>query len=95
MESCKAIRKQRSTDQIVMLQKACKQAEVSLYMFFPAYEMTTWELGCTPWRLREDREAFQLVKVKDWLRTGINVPSLYSECVEVEFEVDGDAVMQE
>lgn len=96
MESREAIRKQRSSDPVTKLRRACKRADISVYIYFPAYELRTWEIGCTPWRLREDRQAFQLAKLKDVGRlVAANVPVTNSEDFEVEFEVDGDAVMQE
>ncbi|KAH7409851.1 hypothetical protein DE146DRAFT_710315 [Phaeosphaeria sp. MPI-PUGE-AT-0046c] len=47
------------------LQRMCRQAEVSVYMYLPVQEMKTWVIGCAPWRLREDRQAFELAKLKD------------------------------
>lgn len=64
-------------------------------MYFPAHELTTWEVGCTPWRLREDRQAWELAKLKDIGQlSGSSVPATSLGVFELEFEKDGDAVMQ-
>lgn len=88
MESFEAM--EYTWDEVHDMQRMCKQAEISLYIYFPAHELKTWEVGCAPWSLREDRQAFQAFREPTVLR----YKALLKTDVEAEFEMDGDAIMQ-
>jgi hypothetical protein len=41
-------------------QKLCSNAEIALYVYFPAFRLWIWEIDGTPWRLREERDELEL-----------------------------------
>ncbi|KAF1915911.1 hypothetical protein BDU57DRAFT_573332 [Ampelomyces quisqualis] len=79
------------------VQEICTDAEVEVYLYFPPYKMSTWEIGGTPWQIKAEPIVFQAalerIAAKElgffWRKDEIQY-----EALEVEFDKDGDLAMQ-
>lgn len=72
--------------------RVCAHAGVALYIYFPGYCMHTWELGDTPWSLREEGKG-----VLRNAERGIHklpMADVAFPALELEWDGDGDAVME-
>ncbi|KAH7091612.1 hypothetical protein FB567DRAFT_519048 [Paraphoma chrysanthemicola] len=79
------------------LQKAFSGTEMELYVYFPAHELKTWEIGGAPWRLKQETTVWR-EKLESAFRKRMGpfgVRERIWPVVEMEWDVDGDAVMIE
>lgn len=70
-------------------------AGFAMYLYWPAYELKTWEVKATPWTLREERNKFDAAQNGVFKKAmgPFGVEQGWSETVEAEWDVDGDTVM--
>jgi hypothetical protein len=77
-----------------VLQSIFNEAELEILVHAPAYELTTWDVGGTPWSLRE-KGLLEERTVRKAVEEGVfgaawnPVPA-----IEAEWDRDGDAVME-
>jgi hypothetical protein len=73
----------------------CRDVEVELYVYFPPYELKTWEMSGVPWRLMQEKDVFaKRLETAFWKRMGpFGVKEEVYPVVEMEWDRDGDAVM--
>jgi hypothetical protein len=87
---------------VVRTHKMCSDADVALYMYFPANRLLIWEIDGTPWRLREERDEFNLALergrrkyIESMKEDGaiFFIPD-WSKAYEAEWDKDGDVFME-
>jgi hypothetical protein len=72
--------------------RVCASAGVALYLYFPGWRMHTWEIGATPWSLREEGRGV----LRNAERSVYNLPmaDVAFPAFQLEWDVDGDAIME-
>jgi hypothetical protein len=89
--------KHRCLSPVHDVQHMFASAGVALYLYFPTWPLATcaWEVGSTPWRLREGLGAREAAEEKHfWKAMGpFGVRSDPKRPFEAEWDEDGDAVM--
>jgi hypothetical protein len=94
----------QTLDPVKDLQRVCKAAGVALYVYLPTRQLQTWEIGGSPWRLKEDPDAWRagLQKVPRYSKRFLGVPKgnqditgydVWDDEIEEECDCDGDVVM--
>jgi hypothetical protein len=93
----------QALDPVTDLQRVCKAGGVALYVHLPAHQLKTWEIGGSPWRMKEDQDAWKwglhnlpAHSIKFPGVPGdpcIDAHEVWDEEVEEEWDCDGDVVM--
>jgi hypothetical protein len=85
----------RALHPILHVQRMCRDAQIALYLHFPAWVQRTWEIGGSPWRLREEKEVFNTALRRGFARVmgpfGV-IEEIFEE-FEAEWDSDGDVIM--
>lgn len=78
------------------IQQKCNDAGITIFLYFPAYKISTWETGGTPWLVKQEPVVFETalnrIAVKE-LRSFWRKDEYRYQAFEVEFDKDGDLVM--
>jgi hypothetical protein len=84
-----------NSDTIEDLHEMFQDTGMILFMFLPEWELRTWELGISPWRLNIEPAVFKNKRLEAFRKfTGpFGLPVMVSDAFEQEWDADGDVVM--
>ena len=72
-----------------------RNGEIALYLYFPAWQLMTWNVGRTPWRLRKEAAALDIAEHGAYQKAlgAFGRPEQRHRPFEGEWDAEGDVVM--
>jgi hypothetical protein len=77
------------------VQHMCRNAQIALYLYFPAWGLKTWEIEGSPWRLGEESDVWEWAQQRGFMKAmgPFGVTEEVFDTFEAEWDEDGDATM--